>query len=188
MATQRLCSIEGCGKTHHARSLCATHYELSRSKDDRPPKQETKYEWLLRVAVPYSGDDCLIWPFARGPKGRGAVCHNSRILGAHREVCRLVHGEPTSVDLEAAHSCGNGHLGCVNPNHLRWATKMENVQDMIAHGRAGGAHKRRSPVVAETVRMIRSDPRPTRTLARELGIGATTIWDIRHRKTWRHLA
>jgi hypothetical protein len=36
-------------------------------------------------------------------------------------MCELVNGPPPLGAL-AAHSCGRGHDGCVDPRHLRWAT------------------------------------------------------------------
>lgn len=49
-------------------------------------------------------------------------------------MCILAHGEPPSPEHVAAHSCGQGHEGCVNPGHLRWATVAENIADTLKHG------------------------------------------------------
>lgn len=46
----------------------------------------------------------------------------------------MAHGEPPSPEHEAAHSCGKGHLGCIHPHHVRWATPKENSADMVLHG------------------------------------------------------
>lgn len=43
-----------------------------------------------------------------------------------------------------AHSCGNGHTGCVNPNHLRWDTRTGNLSDKLIHGTHNRGEK--SPV------------------------------------------
>jgi hypothetical protein len=55
-------------------------------------------------------------------------------LYAHRLMCQLAHGDPPTPDHIAAHSCGRGHEGCVNPNHLSWKTYSENELDKRVHG------------------------------------------------------
>jgi hypothetical protein len=52
-------------------------------------------------------------------------------------MCELAHGEPPTSKHEAAHSCGKGHEGCVNPKHLAWKTKTENRQESNEHGKGG---------------------------------------------------
>lgn len=88
-----------------------------------------------------------------------------------RHMCKLKNGDPPTPDHEAAHSCGNGKHGCINPNHLRWATDAENMADTVdidlvrdgASGKFIGLVKAEEPVAA-----IRA-PRP---LTRRRGIGA----------------
>ena len=61
---------------------------------------------------------CLSWPFATGGKGYAHI----RIKGKSRLVSRLVcearNGPPPDQKSEARHTCGNGHLACVNQHHL----------------------------------------------------------------------
>lgn len=77
-------------------------------------------------------DWCLVWPFGRDPRvGRGIVRTGPgkpKLPSgwAHRVMCEMVHGTPPTPQHQAAHSCGNGHLGCVNPHHLSWKTNSEN--------------------------------------------------------------
>lgn len=89
----------------------------------------------LREHVNYVGADCLIWPFHRNSqKGYGDLGYNGRQLYAHRLMCELVHGPAPADRPQAAHSCGNGHLGCVNPLHLSWKSNSENQLDRQTHG------------------------------------------------------
>jgi hypothetical protein len=89
----------------------------------------------IEAHVSYDGDDCLTWPFGRQQDGRvGGVKFAGKSILAARVMCELAHGKPPSPGHEAAHSCGNGHLACINPKHLRWATSVENKADMIEHG------------------------------------------------------
>lgn len=85
--------------------------------------------YLKSVVIPYSGNDCLVWPFRRDVQGYGRLLFRRQMQIASRVVCILVHGEPPIANLEAAHSCGNGSGGCVNPSHLSWKTRQENEAD-----------------------------------------------------------
>lgn len=51
-----------------------------------------------------------------------------------RLVCEYINGKAPSPEHEAAHNCGKGHEGCVNPLHMRWATRAENFSDKVIHG------------------------------------------------------
>lgn len=91
------------------------------------------YQWLLDH-VNYDGIECLIWPFAKRHRGYGGVVMQDGLTRSpHRIICILAYGEPPFEGAIAAHSCGNGHLGCVNPKHLSWATNRENAIDRSLH-------------------------------------------------------
>jgi hypothetical protein len=107
----------------------------------------------------YPHDYCLIWPFARESRvGRGMMgdATNKR-KWAHRCMCELVHGPAPADKPQAAHSCGNGDQGCVNPRHLSWATNSENQLHRYAQGR-GNANARgnRERFTPEQIAKIRS--------------------------------
>lgn len=91
----------------------------------------------LRAHVAYSKDDCLKWPYSTDSRvGRGRVGYKNKLCWAHRVMCELSHGTAPEGKPQAAHNCGNGHLGCVNPRHLEWKSNQENCQDKILHGRS----------------------------------------------------
>ena len=89
---------------------------------------------FILANVTHEGDDCLIWPFARIPKGYGHLSYNGQMWRAHRLMCILANGESPTRDHHAAHTCGNGHGGCINPKHLEWKTPGENNSDRSGHG------------------------------------------------------
>lgn len=95
-------------------------------------KKQTNAEWL-ESQVGYTGDDCLTWPFGRCC-GYGVLKWRDAITYAHRAMCILVNGEPPAPGYEAAHTCGRGHEGCVNPKHLEWKTHADNQRDRHEHG------------------------------------------------------
>lgn len=98
-------------------------------------------QWLLAHAT-HGGEECLIWPFS-AEIGYGQFMHEQRHYYAHRYMCELVNGPPPTPEHQAAHSCGKGRLGCVNPKHLEWKTHGENQRDRKRHGtKALGWHAR----------------------------------------------
>jgi len=84
----------------------------------------------------YQGDDCVYWPFClEGRVGRGMVGYLGKRYWAHRLMCEMAHG-PAPVDKpQAAHSCGYGNEGCINPRHLYWANNSQNQLQRYAQGR-----------------------------------------------------
>lgn len=146
-------------------------------------------KYIIEVAAKYQGDGCLTWPFGKTGGGYGAL-----YIGidryAHRAVCRLVHGDPADPRMYATHSCGNGHLGCVNPKHLRWATPTENCADKLLHGtHSRGERQSNNKLSTEHVieiRRLRGHLSQSQ-LGDRFGVSPKTINDIHQRKIWRWL-
>lgn len=150
------------------------------------PKR-TNLDWL-KEQVSHNGDDCLIWPFARS-RGYGMLSDgNKKIRKAHRVLCEMVHGLPPTPEHEAAHSCGNGHGGCVNPKHLSWKTRSENQRDRRAHGThrtcppGASRFKLTAPDVAEI--RLRQGSATVADLAQKFGVTRSTIRQIHLNKIW----
>lgn len=138
MNNYRVCSISNCGKPVKSRGLCNAHYTRQLRHGDVMEEKAVGtsngecMRFIREVVLNHDGDECLAWPYSRA-KGYGHVWLGEKMIYAHRYVCTLVHGEPPSEDHQCAHSCGNGHLGCVAKNHLRWATQSENMADRVIH-------------------------------------------------------
>jgi hypothetical protein len=149
-----------------------------------PAKGEGKsYQWIL-AHVDYPHDDwCLVWPFARDKHGRGMMSHDGESHWAHRFMCKLVKGEPPTPEHTAAHSCGNGHGGCINPHHLGWKTQAENLEDCREHGTLvrhhGGNVRRVMPEEIEAIKAARGFQTQGH-LAAKYGVSEGTISDIWH--------
>jgi hypothetical protein len=134
------CSVVDCkGNSHYSAygssGLCCSHYKRKKKTGDplgSQRKEGPAIGWL-KAHVAHSSDDCLAWPFSRGLQGYGSVRLEQKTYLAHRLMCMLAHGLPDGK-LDAAHSCGKGHEGCVNPSHLRWATRAINCADKLGHG------------------------------------------------------
>lgn len=187
--TKRICSVDGCGKPHSARGLCANHsYKFKKYGDPLAGKTKVGNGAVLKWMAEnqgYSGDDCLPWPFALGKGGYGNVWDGSKYTNAHRLMCLMVHGNPGG-EMQAAHSCGN--RACVNPRHLRWATRIENDDDKVAHGtRRFGEGVPTSKLTESDVRRIRTSSESVAELARQLGVGPKAIYRIRRGERWAWL-
>jgi hypothetical protein len=89
---------------------------------------------FLRGLVGHEGDECVIWPFSHNGLGYGCLGYLGDRHYAHRLMCEIAHGPAPADKPQAAHSCGHGQEGCVNPNHLSWKTNGENQLDRRAHG------------------------------------------------------
>lgn len=141
----------------------------------------------LRERVDHQGAECLIWPFSRVPNGHGHFGLNGKIYRAHRFMCELVNGPPPTPKHEASHSCGNGHLGCVNPRHLSWATRSENRREAVRHNRIPKNY--RYKLTAEEVFQIRrlEGKKGTLELAKMFGVSTGNIRHIIKRDTWPHV-
>lgn len=188
MANSRVCSIPDCGKPINSRGWCANHYRRARLYGDPLGGEPFRPGALkfLRGTLSVNTKECIQWPFYRDKLGYGKITYKGRVRYASRLVCEMAHGEPPSSRHNAAHSCGNGHLGCVNPNHLRWATQLENGADMIKHGRSPRGNHHQAKITVSDVRRIRSlyKKLPPKTLALEYGITRGSIYAIQHRHRW----
>lgn len=118
-------------------------------------QMRTTFDWL-RVRVNHDGGECLFWPFGRDDKGYGQVTAFDRVRKAHRVMCELAHGIPPTPKHQASHTCGKGHLGCVNPKHLEWKTNSENQLDRRKHGTHLGSIGSRTRLTPDQITEIRS--------------------------------
>lgn len=140
----------------------------------------------VRANVNHADEDCLIWPFGRTTNGYGQLGCFGKVLRAHRLMCELAHGEPPSPAHHAAHSCGNGHLGCVNPRHLSWKTPAENRLDSNEHGTGKGLPKPRR-LTKEIARQMRSAMETTSyyDVARQFGVSPSTASKLKRGEIWK---
>lgn len=158
MAASRICSVAGCFNTHHARGYCKVHWKRWRRNGDmtiRQTARDTARNYFETVVLSYTGDDCLVWPYERGTDGRPRLQESGKSAWACRLACARTYGPPPSPLHQAAHSCGKGHTGCINPRHLRWATPQENSDDKYLHGTVALRHPR-ARLSVDDVQAIRS--------------------------------
>lgn len=186
------CSVAVCTKTAECAGYCKAHYSrLKRHGDPLGGRNTTSIAvaWI-EEHVAYSDDSCLIYPFRRRWNGYGEVLFRGNRTAANRVMCTLAHGDAPTPTHHAAHSCGNGFGGCVNPRHLYWATKKENERDKRSHGTLPlGEKHSQSKLTSNDVRRIRQIGRtmPLERTAETFGVCRQTVANILARKVWAWL-
>jgi hypothetical protein len=179
MAGPRICTIPNCGKKRFGHGLCSAHYYRWRTHGD-PLGGGTPYgepmRYFLNEVLSYEGDECLIWPYARNGAGYGHMLVDGRTQLISRLVCTAEFG-PAPPQHEAAHSCGKGHEGCVNPKHLRWATPVGNAADRLTHGTQV---RKLSSAQVDEIRALKGVVSQTK-LASRFGVNQTTVSRIHRR-------
>jgi hypothetical protein len=145
-------------------------------------------QWLEAHARAQT-DDCIPWPFGKTKGGYGTLMVQGHRTTAHREMCKLVHGEPPAPTLDAAHSCGR--RDCCNPRHIRWATRAENASDKVAHGTATrGVRNYQTTITEDQAREIisRLGQKSPAAIARELGVSRAVVKSISAGCSWTWLS
>jgi hypothetical protein len=69
---------------------------------------------------------CWLWTATIDRLGYGKIWFNGRMVKAHRAAYELAYG-PIPPGMEVDHTCHNRH--CVNPGHLRLATRKQNMEN-----------------------------------------------------------
>jgi len=189
----RRCQFPGCGKPLCSRGLCWGHYDQMKGGRELKPLRirHGKAEIDLWIEQMLSGDgdeSCIQWPFSRSSSGYGQLKRSAEdieFFSAHRWICYLANGHPGDWSMQAAHSCGKGGEGCVNPAHLDWKTPVENNLDKLDHGtHQYGELVGNSKLTRGEVRTIFTDPRMARDIAADFGIDPSTVRLIKSRKVW----
>lgn len=146
---------------------------------------------LARTTTMPSG--CMEWSRARSKYGYGQLWDGAKVVYVHRVVAGLVYGAPTPGS-EVLHSCDNPP--CVNPQHLSWGTRAENMRDASQKGRlvgkrhlTGEAHPATPLKTADvlSIRARRAGGEIYRTIAADYGVSIAAVHNIVRRVTWKEV-
>jgi hypothetical protein len=109
----------------------------------------------------------------------GSIKHLGKVMAAHRVSYQLHVGE-IPHGLHVLHRCDNPR--CVNPDHLRLGTHLDNMRDMYSKGRrkaATGLRCGSAKLSDEQKLFIVQTQRPAGDVAPELGVTARRVNQIR---------
>jgi hypothetical protein len=157
--------------------------------------------------------ECWEWRGARNSSGYGSFGVKRQIVSAHRVASALAGRDPTKWHV--CHTCDN--RACVNPSHLFLGTHSDNMADKVEKGRQAkgatlsalvrqsaargdnhpfridpsravrGEQSGMAKLTDDQVRAIRSDRRPSRHIAKDYGVGKSTINCVRSGAAWGHV-
>lgn len=113
-------------------------------------RKDPEVRFWRMVSIEASPAGCLLWLGARDGAGYGVFrVDGTRLRKAHAVAWELEHG-PVPPGLVLMHACDVRH--CVNVVHLRVGTPQQNMDDMVAKGRAGNTAPAMSPAQREELR------------------------------------
>lgn len=185
-----LCSVLGCGRKKDRLGLCTRHYMRNRRNgsptDGRSPPG-SHIEFIMN-AIRQDCNECIIWPFSvNAATGYGQTKIDGVTTTPHRAALIIKSGLNPGRGVHAAHApeiCHNRM--CINPNHLRWATPLENERDKEKDGtKLTGINVHNAILTADQVLRIRSDTRKNKPLATEMGVGVNIVENVRYGKTYK---
>lgn len=135
--------------------------------------------------VPEPNSGCWLWIASIKGEGYGqigtGVGDSKRPVLAHRAAWTIYVG-PIPPGMFVLHRCDQRL--CVNPDHLRLGTHVDNMLDMVAKGRSSGK------MTIEQVREIRrlaDAGEAKRSIARRFGLNRGTVANIVTRKFYREV-
>ena len=143
--------------------------------------------------VDWSGGPMSCWPWQlRTKKGYGmmnigdekhpVLAHRLSYVIANGALPLELRGEPVCV----LHHCDN--RPCCNPAHLFIGTNQDNVDDMVAKNRQSRGEKHHWTKLTEAdVRAILASRETATILSQRYGVALNTLYNLRTRKTWRHI-
>lgn len=189
LADAVLCAVTGCDKPAHCQLMCNGHYYRYKRYGDplagRTPDGEP--EAFLRRLMAGKNTDCIYWPYAKGRDGYGQVRYLGKMWRPARLLCQWKYGDPPTAAHQAAHSCGKGHLGCVNPQHVSWKSPLQNSDDKRAHGTVlAREYAPAAKLGSQDVERIRQigRARTQESIAAEFGVSQAHVSKILLHKIW----
>lgn len=104
----------------------------------------------LKSMISIQTDDCILWTYALQGLGYGVIVVNRQRYGTHR-LALVLSGQPEPEGRwDAAHSCDV--KACVNPRHLSWQSRSQNLLEAYERGLSNAHNKR---LTDDDVREIR---------------------------------
>jgi hypothetical protein len=170
------------------------HHQMRKGASHMKTVEHFKNEWFDKILNNFwtkvkKTETCWLWIGGVHKNGYGAFTVLRHHLTPHRFSWTLHKGE-IPEGYWVLHKC-DVRL-CVNPEHLFIGDRDMNISDMVLKNRqAKGTTSGVCKFTEEQVREIRMSYVPWKTsmqsLADKYGVTVNSIFQIVHRKTWRHI-
>lgn len=145
-------------------------------------------------AIPEPNSGCWLWEKRLNKKGYGVLYINGKSTLAHRACWEETFGDIPKGML-ICHRCDVP--ACVNPEHLFIGSHSDNMADMARKGRGcrlalvhrkGNTHQvRLSDSIVSSILLAGLSGASLSTVAATHHTSKTSVWNIIHNKTWRHV-
>lgn len=150
----------------------------------------TPSQQIIFISIAFRNkDECWGWPNYISPDGYARLRVNGKMMKAHRYSLELAKGPPTRVRRFAAHDpliCNNSK--CFNPEHLRWASKIENERDKkLAGTKIQGEKSPLSKLSKKDVIEIRVKGLSSLECSKTYNISRSQARRIISKKSWKHI-
>lgn len=149
----------------------------------------TKLPAYILESIKIIDTGCWEWQRNISDLGYARIGIKGKNYLVSRIVAEIVYGKPNGR--HCLHSCDNP--ACINPEHLRWGTPKENMQDKVNRNRCNmpkGEANHKAKLTQEDVRYIRTitiSPVNKHKLAKQFDVSPEAIRAIWLNKTWSWL-
>jgi hypothetical protein len=136
--------------------------------------------------IPEPNSGCWLW-IGTIQYGKEYGVLGNKGKKAHR-LSWEIHFGPIPLGMHVLHKCDVP--SCVNPDHLFLGTHVVNMQDRQRKGRtksALGERQHLAKLNRAKVIEIRNSEETLDALAIRFGVNKTTIWQVKTKRTWRHV-
>ena len=184
------CSVDGCGRPVYLTGMCMRHYHRVRRHGSTEPTRAAPDDPIAERLASRSREDgeCVVWTGRTNHDGYGLVDLGGRPRHAHRVAFEAAGGEIPEGGV-VRHTCDNPP--CIRPEHLVGGTQLENIRDRVERGRSAVGEKNSlSRFTAEEVLQVDAELRAGASqisVAKRLGMSASTVQSIASGNTWSHL-
>lgn len=193
------CQAKGMRRRIHVE--CGTCKKVFETRKSSPAKfcsrkcvvlpREANEERFLRFVIKHKDPDvCWSWSGSTNEMGYGQIRDSNlgRNIIASRMSYFLFVGE-IPKNLCVLHKCDNP--SCTNPSHLFLGTRTDNNNDKQNKGRTPKGEKHPGAKLCKKdvlcIRKLHSNGARVSDLAVKFSVSRSTIGDVVHNRTWRHV-